>query len=295
MKNVLLIINPRSGRLKNKSSLFDITDIINNKGFLVTTRITHNVGDAQAFAKEGAESGLYDTIVCSGGDGTLRETVAGVFSSQCEVHIGYIPSGSTNDFARSMGISSDIREAAEVAVCGTEHFIDVGCIGDTCFNYIASFGAFTSASYNASQSLKNMLGHTAYVLEGIKDITNIKAISARFESDGKVYEGDYLFGAITNSTSIGGIVKIDDELVEFNDGLFEVCLLKKPRTPVELTRIVRGTLNSDFSSDMFDFFKTNNLKIEMENAIDWSLDGEKYCGKEKMEINIIKSAFKIRL
>ena len=294
MKNILLIINPKSGRLKNKSMLFNIIDTINKNGYLVTTRITQKVGDAQAFAKEGAKSELYDTIVCSGGDGTLRETVAGVFTSGCEVPIGYIPSGSTNDFARSMGISSDIRESARLAVCGKEHFLDVGRIDDAYFNYVASFGAFTSASYNASQSLKNMIGHTAYVLEGIKDLANIKAISAKFESDKDVYEGEYIFGAITNSTSIGGIVKIDDNLVEFNDGLFEVCLMKKPKNPVELTKIVRGAFNSDFTSDMYHFFKTSNLKIEMTSAIDWSLDGEKYRGKNKMEVVVNKSAVKIK-
>lgn len=294
MKNVLLIINPKSGKLKNKSMLFDIIDAINEEGFLVTTRITKQAGDAELFAKEGAQSGSYDTIVCSGGDGTLRETVAGVFSAESLVPIGYIPSGSTNDYARSIGIPSDMREAAKLSVRGIEHFVDLGCIDGTYFNYIASFGAFTSASYNAPQSLKNMIGHTAYVLEGIKDLANIKAISARFESDGKVYEGEYIFGAITNSTSIGGIVKIDNDLVEFNDGLFEVCLMKKPKTPVELTRIVKGAINSDFSADVYDFFKTSNLKIEMESAIDWSIDGEKFSGKKEMEIVVNKSAVRIK-
>ncbi len=295
MKNILLIVNPKSGKLKNKSSLFDITNTINKNGYLVTTRITQKRGDAEAFANEGAQSGLYDTIVCSGGDGTLRETVSGVFTSQCQVPIGYIPSGSTNDFARSMGITSEIRKSAEIAVCGKEHFLDVGCIDNTYFNYIASFGAFTSASYNAPQSLKNMIGHTAYVLEGIKDLANIKATHARVISGDAVYEGEYIFGAITNSTSIGGIVKIDDNLVEFNDGLFEVCLMKKPKTPVELTRIVRGAFSSDFTSDMYDFFKTDKIVIETENNTDWSLDGEKYCGGRKTQIVVNKNAVKIRL
>ncbi len=294
MKNVLLIINPRSGKLKNKSMLFDIIDAISEEGYLATTRITRNVGDAELFAKEGTESGMYDTIVCSGGDGTLRETVSGAYAAGGTVPIGYIPSGSTNDYARSIGIPFEAREAAKLAVLGREHFVDVGQIEGTCFNYVASFGAFTSASYNASQSLKNMIGHTAYVLEGIKDLANIKAIEARFESDGQVYEGEYIFGAVTNSTSIGGIVKIDDNLVEFNDGLFEVCLMKKPKTPMELTRIVRGAINSDFSCDMYEFFKTSNLKIEMKDAIDWSIDGEKYTGKEEMEITVNKSAVKIK-
>jgi len=294
MKNVLLIINPKSGKLKNKSMLFDIINAINEEGYLVTTRITQAIGDAERFAREGALSGTYDIIVCSGGDGTLRETVAGVFCAGGPVPIGYIPSGSTNDYARSIGIPTDIREAAKLAVLGKEHFVDVGFTGDTYFNYIASFGAFTSTSYNTSQSLKNMLGHTAYVLEGIKDLANIKAVKARFESDGNVYEGEYIFGAITNSTSIGGIVKIDDDLVEFNDGLFEVCLMKKPKTPIELTKIVKGAMNSDFSDDVYDFFKTGKLKIDMEKAIDWSIDGEKYSGKEKMEITVNKNAVKIK-
>lgn len=295
MKRVLLIINPHSGKLKNKSMLFDIINIMSEHGCIVTTRITNKTGDAKNFAKQGGESGEYDLVVCSGGDGTLSETVAGIIDSVANLPIGYIPSGSTNDYAKSMGIPSDMIEAAELAVSGREHSIDIGMINGSYFNYIASFGALTSVSYSAPQSLKNMLGHMAYVLAGIKDLANIRSTHVRIESEDNVYEDDYIFGAVTNSTSIGGIVKIDDELVEFNDGLFEVCLVKKPKNPADLTRIVMGALNSDFGSDCYEFFKASNLTIEMEDGIDWSLDGEKYKGSAKTEIKVLKSAVKLKL
>lgn len=295
MKKVLLIINPHSGKLKSKSMLFDIINIMSQNDCLVTTRITAKSGDAVDFAREAAQCGEYDIVVCSGGDGTLSETMAGIVDGRGKVPLGYIPSGSTNDYAKSMGIPSDTKEAAELAVCGTEHAIDIGMIDGTYFDYVASFGAFTAASYSAPQTLKNLLGHMAYVLASIKDLANIKAIHIKVECEDNVYEDDYIFGAVTNSTSIGGIMHIDDELVKFNDGLFEVCLVKKPKNPADLTRIVMGALNSDFNSDCFEFFKASKMKFEMKEGIDWSLDGEKYEGKAVTNIEILKSAVNLKL
>lgn len=295
MKKVLLIINPHSGKLKSKAVVFDIIDIMSENDCIVTTQITRQIGDAERFAKEASQSGYYDIIVCSGGDGTLNETVAGVIDGGGGVPVGYIPSGSTNDYAKSMGIPSDTKEASVLAVCGKEHPIDIGMINGRYFNYIASFGAFTSVSYNAPQTLKNLLGHMAYVLAGIKDITNVKSLHLKLECDGKCYEDDYIFGAVTNSTSIGGIVRLDDNLVGFNDGLFEVCLVKKPKNPADLVRIIMGALNSDFGSDCFEFFKASRLRLQMPDDTTWSLDGEKYDGSPETDIEIIKSAVKLKL
>lgn len=295
MKRVLFIVNPHSGKQKIRSDFFDIIDTMSEHSCLVTTRILRGQGDARLFAKEACDSGEYDIIVCSGGDGTLNGTVAGVIQSASPVTIGYIPAGSTNDYARSMGIPSDPIEAAKAAVTGHSHCIDVGLINGINFNYVASFGAFTAVSYSAPQSLKNLLGHMAYVLAGIKDLTKIKSCHAIFECDGARYEDDYIFGAITNSTSIGGVVRIDVELVGFNDGLFEVCLVKKPKNPADLLKIMLGAANSDFTADCFDFFKINHLKITMPDGIPWSLDGEKYDGSKDIEIKVLKSAIKLNL
>lgn len=293
MKKVLLIINPYSGKLKNKSMLFDIIDIMSENECVVTTRLTKTIGDAKSFAKEGCESKLYDIIVCSGGDGTLNETVSGAILSGCPVPIGYIPSGSTNDYARSLGLSSDMLEAAKLAISGSPIDIDVGMINGTHFNYIASFGAFTSVSYNAPQSLKKLLGHMAYVLAGIKDITNVKAIPVKIESYDKKIEDEFLFGAVTNTTSIGGIVRLNETAVGFNDGEFEVCLVKKPKSPADLMKVIVGALNSDFEGDCFMFFKTNKVHFEMPDGIDWSIDGEKFDGVKNIDIDVLPSAAKL--
>ena len=295
MKRVMLIINPHSGKLKNKATLYDIIKVMSDNDALVTTCFTKKEGDALSFSRYACDCGEYDLIVCSGGDGTLNETVAGITDSENKLPLGYIPSGSTNDYARSVGIPSNPRLAAKNAVCGHPHSIDVGDIDNRHFNYIASFGAFTSASYNAPQSLKNLMGHMAYVLAGLKDFGNLKSTHVKIECEDNSYEGDYIFGAITNTTSIGGIVKLDDNLVGFNDGLFEVCLVKTPQNPADAVKIIMGALNSDFSDSSFEFFKASSLEITVPDKTPWSLDGEKYVSGEKISVKIIKSAITLLL
>lgn len=295
MKKILFIINPNSGKQKIRNDFFDIINLMSDYDCAVTCVILKEPGDATKYAKSGCDSGEYDLIVCSGGDGTLNGTVAGIIQSENKIPIGYIPAGSTNDYARSMGIPSDAIEASKVAVTGHTHEIDVGLINDKNFNYIASFGAFTAVSYSAPQTLKNHLGHMAYVLAGIKDITNIKSCHAIFECNGEKYEDDYIFGAVTNSTSIGGMVRLDEALVGFNDGLFEVCLVKKPRNPADLLKIMMGAANSDFSADCFDFFKASEIKVTMPDVVPWSLDGEKFDGAKNINIKVLKSAIKLNL
>jgi len=293
LKRVLFIVNPKSGRMKSRTTFFDIINTMSKNDCIVTVRITEEAGDACRFVREGCESGLYDRVVCCGGDGTLNETVAGIHMSSSSIPLGYIPSGSTNDYARTLGISGDAVEAAQAAVSGENYLIDIGSIDGVCFNYIASFGAFTAVSYNASQSLKNNLGHMAYVLEGIKDLAKVKSVRASFRADSMVYEDDYIFGAVVNSTSIGGILKLDETLVSLNDGVFEVCLVKKPKNPADMLKIVKGLMNSDFSAECFDFFRASSLDISVPDKLAWSLDGEKYISGESVRIDVIHSAVSI--
>ncbi|MBR5506749.1 MAG: diacylglycerol kinase family lipid kinase [Clostridia bacterium] len=295
MKKVFLIINPHSGKLKNKSVLFDIINIMSENNCEVTIRFTSKPGDAKTFAKEACESKLYDSIVCSGGDGTLNETVSGTILSGCPLPIGYIPAGTTNDYARTLGITSETYKAANLSVTGKVATIDVGVINGVHFNYIASFGAFTSVSYNAPRSLKKHLGHMAYILAGIKDITNIKSIPVKLESYDKKVEGDFIFGAITNTTSIGGIVHLNDALVGFNDGEFEVCLVRKPKNPVEIVKVIKAALSSDFDNENFVFFKTDKVTINLPDNVDWSIDGEKFPGSEIVNIEVLPGAAKLIL
>ena len=275
MKKLLLIVNPCSGKKKAKNSLFDIISVFDTNGFEVTVRLTEYCGHATEIAKEYSESGDFDCIVCCGGDGTLNETLNGIAIGNRAMPVGYIPSGSTNDFAASMNIECDTESAVMRIVEGKPLPIDIGCFDDRYFTYIASFGAFTSVSYNTSQQFKNVFGHLAYVLEGMKDITAIRPYHVKAEADGLTFEDDYIFGAVTNSTSVAGIVKINTDFVDMNDGLFEVTLVRKPKNIIELHEIVQGCFASDFSNKMFDFFKVSDIKFTTESPITWSVDGEK--------------------
>lgn len=269
---LLLIVNPVAGTMKTKSSLFKITNVFCSAGYLVTTQITKAWG--HAFSIAAGHAFEYDLVVCCGGDGTLNEVISGILHSGRPVPIGYIPAGSTNDFANTMGLVSNPQKAAEVITTGTVHNIDVGLFGGMYFTYIASFGAFTAASYSAPQEVKNAIGHLAYVLEGIKELPNIRSQHIKVYANDTVYENDYIFGAITNSTSVAGIVRLSSDLVDLCDGSFEVILVKEPRNLSGLNKIVTAVTNSNFNNDMFDFFKASEVKVCSDVPISWTLDGE---------------------
>ncbi len=271
LKKLLLIVNPVAGKKRLKNMLLDVVQIFARGGFATTVMVTGRRGEASEFAAYGSE---YDLIVCCGGDGTLNEVISGMLDHGVTIPLGYIPCGSTNDFASGMGISSDIKKTAESIANGLPFPLDAGKFGDRYFTYVASFGAFTATSYTTAQDVKNILGHTAYVLEGIKDLQSIKPYHLKFVSDDAVYEDNYVFGAIANSTSFGGIVKLKNELVSLNDGLFEVLLIKMPKTIVDLNVIVNALTTSNFENSRFEFFKASKLKVVSKEPIAWSLDGE---------------------
>ncbi len=293
MKRIMLILNPQSGKTKPKSMLFEITDALCAHDCLLTTRLTRKEGDARDFAIEACESGNYDLVIACGGDGTLSEAISGILHSSKKLPVGYIPCGSTNDYARSFGIPMDYVEAAVRAATGKVFPVDIGKINGRHFNYIASFGLFTAVSYNASRNLKAMLGHLAYVLEGTKELAKIKSTHVKIETEQGTYEDDYIFGAVANSTSIGGIVKLDEALVSFNDGVFEICLVKKPKNPAEYLKIVKGAMNSDFTQSPFEFFRASSIKITAPEDLAWSIDGEKYMPGSDIEVDIIHSAVEL--
>ena len=290
MKKMLLIINPRAGKMRVKSKLFDVLDVFCDAGFKVTVQITKSAGHGVELAKN---SGEYDIVVCSGGDGTLNEIISGVMESGLEKPIGYIPSGSTNDFAKSMVISSDIKEAASSIAKGEQKKIDIGILNNSrYFTYIASFGMFTSASYNTPQSAKNIFGHLAYVFQGMKDLRKLKSFEVRAETGDAVYEGTYVFGGIANSTSVGGMVNIDKHIVDLSDGLFEVLLIKQPKSLDELAKIINGIATSNFKENVFDFFKASEIKFTMHDNVSWSLDGEEYSPGTEVTVKNLKQAIK---
>lgn len=290
---IMVIVNPRAGKMKSKTALFDIAETLCIEGHEPTVLITEKSGDATIFAKKAAAE-EYDLIICCGGDGTFNETVSGIIASGKKIPVGYVPAGSTNDFAKTLGLFTVPKKAALAAVTGSPVKIDAGKFGeDRIFTYIASFGIFTSASYTAQQSTKNVLGHLAYVLEGIRDLGVVKPYNVKVTTKNTVYQGEYIFGAVTNSTSVGGMVKLEKKLVDLNDGMFEVVLVKNPRDVAELSRILIGVANSDLSDSMFEFFKAEEITFEMEEDASWSLDGEEATPGKKVTIKNIKDAIEI--
>ena len=276
LKKALLILNSHAGKMKSKSVLYDMLDVFCRGDYLVTVQITQGPGHAAELARN-AQDGGYSLILCCGGDGTLNEVVSGNMQAQHPLPIGYIPAGSTNDFASSVGLPSKPAQAAQSIVQGEPAPLDLGLFnGARYFTYIASFGAFTAASYSAPQPVKKRFGHFAYLLEGLKDIPNIKPYHVLVEADGKQFENEYVFGAVCNATSVGGMVKLRDDVVKMDDGLFEVILVKMPANASELHRIVQALARPDvqLDSDMIDFFQAADVRVSMPEAVPWSLDGE---------------------
>lgn len=294
MKKMIFVINPYSGKMKIKPNLLDILHMFNKAGYDVRVCVTLYRSHAEEIAENAPDD--TDLIVVSGGDGTLNEVLTGLLKSGKKLPVGYIPAGSTNDFASSIGISLEPKVAAKGITDGKPFDIDVGLFNnERYFSYIASFGVFTAASYNTPQSIKNTFGHLAYVLEGMKDLTKIVPYNVRIEADDKVLEGSYIFGSVTNTTSVGGIVKLSTDMVKLNDGLFEIVLVKNPKTINDLNGIIRGCLMSNFTGEGFEFIKSKKVIMNFENDMDWSLDGEhQKTGKTVCVENIQTAATIIR-
>ena len=289
MKNLLLIVNPCSGKAKMGSALLSVVKIFSEADYEVTVYPTKERADATRKV-ETVKSGQYDLIVACGGDGTLNEVITGLMHSGENIPIGYIPAGTLNEWSTGLGISRTIREAAKDIVTGTEIALDIGKFGDNYFTYTASFGAFTSASYSANQDVKNVLGQAAYFFEGIKSLGAIKPIHLKFECEGKTVEADFLFGAVSNSISVGGIVKFDQSTVKLNDGLFEVLLIKNPTNILKLQSVVDGILKHELDRDGMEFFHTDKITVTGGEGLDWTLDGEHGESQQIQEIENIHNA-----
>ncbi len=293
-KKLLIIANPKSGKAKVKDLLLRIVQIFSNGGYLVTVYPTKARGDATIFAAQIKEN-EYDKIVVCGGDGTLNEVITGFMQSGLKCTIGYIPLGTLNEWSSSLNISRNALTAAKDILDGEYTQLDIGKFNDKFFTYTASFGAFTKASYATSQKVKNVLGQAAYFLSGIKCLADIKSIHLKFKYDDKEIEGDYLFGAIANSMSVGGVVKFKENLVKLNDGLFEVVLIKKPSSLSQFNSIVSGILRKDLTHDGIEFFHTNEITVIGGEKVAWTLDGEYSPGSDSVTITNIPSALHLTI
>lgn len=290
----LLIVNPVSGKKRINTELVGIISRLEKGGYITTVHVTDSRGDATETARlYGSE---YDVIICCGGDGTLSETVNGMIAGGHKTKIGYIPSGTTNDFANGIGLSSDVIKAADDIVSGKPKAFDIGRFNEREFMYIASFGAFTQSSYGTPQNLKNTFGHFAYILSGIKELAEIKPYHMSvYDAEGILHEGDYIFGAACNATSVGGIIKLDKQLVDLSDGVFEVMLVRCPKTPVQISLMAKALLNGNYDNEFLDFFHTKRLDIHCDEALPWSLDGEEANGMTDTEIEVLHEAANIIL
>ena len=281
MKKLLFVMNPYSGMRKASRYLADIIALFNRAGYEVIVHMTAGQGDATRIVEERCKD--MDLVVCCGGDGTFNETVSGILKAGSWVPVGYIPAGSTNDLATSLKLSGNIMQAAADIVEGVPMPYDVGRFGNRYFSYVASFGAFTKASYTTPQSVKNMLGHTAYVLEGINELSQIKNEHVRMELDGQVIEDDFLFGAISNSTSVGGILTLSPEIVDMADGEFEVILVRAARNLTEIAECVQAVQSQKYSCSMITFQRTKKVRIFADPQMPWTLDGEREEGHEQVD------------
>lgn len=281
MKKMLLIMNPVSGQKKANKFLPEIVSLFNRADYEVITYMTGCQGDATRMAS--LRGGDVDLVVCCGGDGTFNETITGLLQSGIQVPVGYIPSGSTNDFAASLKLSTTPLKAAQDILEGTPVVYDVGKFGDRYFSYVASFGAFTQTSYTTPQTIKNLLGHTAYVLGGISELSQIRKEHIRMEIDGTVVEDDFLFGAICNATSVGGVLTLDPKLVDMSDGLMEILLVRAPRNLMEITECIQAFQAQKYNNcAMVTFCSARSVRIFADPDMPWTLDGEREEGHREV-------------
>ena len=283
MKKMLFIMNPFAGQKRANRQLSDLLLLFTKAGYDVITHMTTGPGSASEAAERLA--GEVDLIVCCGGDGTFNETVSGLLKSGKDVNLGYIPAGSTNDFAASLKLSSNILQAARDILEGEPVPYDVGKFGDRYFSYVASFGAFTRASYATPQSVKNALGHTAYVLEGIQELSQIRKEHIRMEMDGEVVEDDFLFGAICNSTSVGGILTLDPKQVDMTDGLLEILLVRAPRNLAEISECLQALQSQEYNCAMITFRSAHHVTVYADPEMPWTLDGEREEGHTQVDVD----------
>lgn len=292
MKKMLFIMNPFSGMRRANRYLTDIISLFNRADYEVNIRMTAGPGDAARFA-ESYSAGV-DLVVCCGGDGTLNETVSGMIRSGSTAPIGYIPAGSTNDFAASLKLSTNVMQAVQDILEGEPVSYDVGRFSDRYFSYVASFGAFTKSSYATPQNIKNALGHTAYVLEGISELSQIRPFHIRMELEDEIVEDNFIFGCISNSTSIGGILTLDPKIVDMADGWLEVFLVRAPRNLTEISECIQALQNQRYNDcAMITFGPARKIRITAEAEMPWTLDGEKFDGQEKIEVENLHHAIRL--
>ena len=292
MKHLHLIVNPNAGTRQGRRFLPDIVSVFNRAGFLCTVFITEKRGGAVDYTRTCAADA--DLVVACGGDGTLNEVITGLQLAASSVPLGYIPCGSTNDFANGLGLPLQPLKAARSVAGGAPRALDLGLFGpDRFFSYTASFGAFTSVSWSTPQNVKNVLGHAAYILEGIRSLADIRPIHMKITADGREYEDDYIFGAVCNSTSLGGVLKLENSEVHMSDGLFEALFIPFPPDLIVLNSILTALRLHHYDDPSLHFLRASRFLFEGTSDLKWTLDGEEAAGAARVEIRNIHNAFSL--
>lgn len=292
MKNkLLLIVNPKSGKGAAKKHLYDLVRVFNEGGFDVTVYPTKDKNST--IRTVASSAGDYDRVVCCGGDGTLNEVISGIVSEGHSTPVGYIPMGTTNDFSNTLRLSHDPVQAAKDIVKGRVIRYDIGSFGDKYFTYIAATGAFTEASYATPQRLKNTVGHFAYVLEGAKDLIKIRPFKLKVSFDGNVLNGEYIYASVSNTTSVGGIVKLDKREVNTADGCFELILVKKPKDVADAVKLATDILTNRLNNNNVSLLHASKIKMRFDRAAAFTLDGEKGGEHKEIEIEDLRGALRL--
>ena len=293
MKKLLLIVNPMAGKSMYKEGFGDAVSILAQGGYEVTVRFTEGSGHACLLASQlGAQ---YDVVACIGGDGTLSEVMEGVVNLEKKPFIGYFPLGTANDVATTLKLpKSNIPAAAERIVKGKPMYFDLGTFGnDGNFTYVAAFGAFTDVSYATPQQEKQALGHFAYVLEGMMRLPKIASVHAVVEYDGGVVEDDFILGGLVNSTSVAGLIHLDPNKIRLNDGLFELTLVRLPRSITEMSQLLRDLINQDYTGPFFKIVPTTYAKFTFDKPVAWTRDGDSGGEHKVIEFRNIRNAVQI--
>ena len=292
MKKMLFVMNPFAGTRKANRVLAETIAIFNRAGYDVTAYMSAGPGDCITAVEQKA-AGM-DLVVCAGGDGTFNETVTGLLRAGLDIPVGYIPAGSTNDFATSLKLPTNILDAARNIVEGEPVLYDIGSFAERYFTYVASFGAFTRTSYSTPQSVKNALGHTAYLLSGLQELSQIRKFHLRFELDeGEIIEDDFIFGAISNSTSMGGILTLDPKQVDMQDGKFELFLVRAPKDVLELSECAIALTEQKYNCKVITFRSASRIKITAPADMNWTLDGEMEPGHDEILVENLHHAIRL--
>ena len=291
MKTLLLIYNPHSGLQTISKNLHKIVDIYTASGWDVIAHPSQSGEDIFDTAKRLCQK--VDRVVAAGGDGTLNSTINGLMAAGLQKPFGYIPCGSTNDFSHSLGIPTKLTDAAKNSVEGAPFAYDVGCMNGRYFSYVTGFGAFTDVTYTTPQETKNALGYFAYLISGAASLPNIVPYRASFESAERSGEGEYVLGLVTNTLQVGGMKNLLPKDIALNDGLFEVILVKNPKNPLDLNKILSSVMKKDYAADCFEYFKTAEVTFRSEKPLAWTIDGENGGAFYETKISCIKQALSI--